>query len=300
MRVRFFLRWRGFTLIELLVVIAIIGILISLLLPAVQKVREAAARTQCANNLKQIALACHSFHDVYHWFPQGGFPATGWPAPNPLPQGTNPARAYGWMWVILPYIEQSEVYAGGSPAAFNYAAPISIYRCPSEPRVDLIMNGFLMTDYVAISGVDYLDGKGVISNMGQFTIGPQKIQSISDGSSQTLLIGERYFSTDGYWGWAFETDGIDEAAGVASTWEWYSTDQNGAPCANPPYLFGGGPNNPANPCSFNYLYSLHTGGSNFAFCDGSVNFLSYRASSILPALATRAGNEVFDESALGQ
>src|SRR6516225_8867924 len=111
MRLRSLLRWRGFTLIELLVVIAIIGILISLLLPAVQKVRDAASRTQCANNMKQIALACHAFHDSYKRFPQTGFPPAG---------TTDPAKLHGWLWSILPFVEQKEIYdLGLSNSAFN-------------------------------------------------------------------------------------------------------------------------------------------------------------------------------------
>src|ERR1041384_1561115 len=94
---------RGFTLIELLVVIAIIAVLIGLLLPAVQKVREAAARTQCTNNLKQLALGIHSFHDVNHNYPQGGGD----------PGGENPAVRtfyFSWTFHIYPYIEQDNLY----------------------------------------------------------------------------------------------------------------------------------------------------------------------------------------------
>jgi prepilin-type N-terminal cleavage/methylation domain-containing protein/prepilin-type processing-associated H-X9-DG protein len=301
MRLRSLLRWRGFTLIELLVVIAIIGILISLLLPAVQKVRDAASRTQCANNMKQIALACHAFHDTYKRFPQTGFTPS------------NPAKHDGWLWSILPFIEQKEIYdLGISNSAFNdpqYSRPVPIYNCPSDTRAAPIMASgvdptygpwsVFLTDYVAVSGKDYLDGLGIISaDANQNTIGGVRIPAVTDGVSQTLLVAERYPSKDGFWGWAYEQDGIDEAAGVALTWNIYTVDQNNNPCPPCPCLFGSGPANTDNPCSFNYIYSQHTGGSNFAFGDGSVRFLTFRATTILPALATRAGNETFDESIL--
>src|SRR6516164_9344989 len=135
----------GFTLIELLVVIAIIGILISLLLPAVQKVREAANRTKCANNLKQIALALHNYHDVNATLPLATIAA---------PYSTNPIEYhYYWSWMahILPYIEQQNLYKEadafahnvtwypygtlGQPANPAQYTPIPTYQCPDDNRV---------------------------------------------------------------------------------------------------------------------------------------------------------------------
>jgi len=128
----------GFTLIELLVVIAIIAILIGLLLPAVQKVREAAARTQCMNNLKQMGIGLHSCHDTNGYFPSGGW---GWNWMGDPGRGSGGSQPGGWIFSILPYVEQGNVYqqGGGGTQAQLFAAntvkaqePIKLFSCPSR------------------------------------------------------------------------------------------------------------------------------------------------------------------------
>src|SRR5581483_10737481 len=163
---------RGFTLIELLVVIAIIAILIGLLIPAVQKVRESAQRTQCYNNLKQMGLAMHNYHDANQCFPPAFTSGTNW----------------GWATLILPYLEQGNVYAALNPTATTFPAmptpstnvPLSVYLCPSDPSegINSYFGGFAKSNYVVSEQVS--DGGSAYTML-----------SITDGTSNTIMIGER-------------------------------------------------------------------------------------------------------------
>jgi prepilin-type N-terminal cleavage/methylation domain-containing protein len=187
----------GFTLIELLVVIAIIAILIGLLLPAVQKVREAAARLKCSNNLKQMGLALHNYHDVYGFFPTAGA-ADGKPlSPGPWP---NSGEGTNWMVHIMPQIEQTSLYnrltwtgdsgwtnvpGSATSSAVNNVTQsagvvLQLFRCPSDPRNPLVPNGsnvpggiqVTRPSYVAIAGaVDRLDTAGLFRESRMTTVG---------------------------------------------------------------------------------------------------------------------------------
>jgi prepilin-type N-terminal cleavage/methylation domain-containing protein/prepilin-type processing-associated H-X9-DG protein len=209
---------RAFTLIELLVVIAIIAILIGLLLPAVQKVREAAARAKCANNLKQIGLAAHNYHDTNGYLP----PA--WLGGNQhLGVAIDPNGWASWAVLILPFVEQDNVYklwninlqaSAQTPAA--YQQQLSVYLCPSRPAPvlstgDFVTPGGGLGDYAACFGVD---GSGSNSNgaiiptaaMNQSTMndasgqpvlkpgwkGQLNMLSITDGTSNTFMFGEKH------------------------------------------------------------------------------------------------------------
>src|SRR5262249_24263495 len=156
--------------------IAIIAILIAMLLPAIQKVREAAARTQCQNNLKQMALACYGFENTNQRFPMG--------APDPR---------HGWMWNILPFVEQQNMYDSGL-----VPQTIPLYYCPSEPRPYAAVNsngkGFAlygMTDYVGISGLVYSAGLGIITIGYPSYYQQVRVMDVTDGTSNTVMIGER-------------------------------------------------------------------------------------------------------------
>jgi prepilin-type N-terminal cleavage/methylation domain-containing protein len=259
---------KGFTLIELLVVIAIIAILIALLVPAVQKVREAAARTQCTNNLKQMGLAIHGMHDAFKMFPSGGTV----PWANPTFVGGNPAgprtQEASWGFQILPFIEQSAIGKSATP----WVSPVAIYNCPSRRGTTLI-GGRYMGDYCATTpgndndlwqgniwavptGAQY---NGVLVRTG--TRGcPSTMASISDGTSNTIMISEkrlditRYMSGD--WhddsGWA---DGWDPDVIRCTAWG-VQPDGNGNVNG---YEIG----------------SAHPAGVMAGFADGSVRMIPY-------------------------
>jgi prepilin-type N-terminal cleavage/methylation domain-containing protein/prepilin-type processing-associated H-X9-DG protein len=306
------LRRRAFTLIELLVVIAIIAILIALLVPAVQKVREAAARTQCINALKQIGLAMHNYQGEFKTFPPAFL--AGLPSPGTVPPSPIDWRYISWLGRILPYVEQGPLYdvtqkrvlvegAGVYPwNNTNYPAlgtKMAVYNCPSDYRgaqatflpSDNLTIGF--TGYLGVSGTTTLNRDGImlVNNM-------TKIAQITDGTSNTLLAGERPPSADlefGWWfaGWGVNGDGMGDITlgvnelGIFQSWG-YNYDP---PCKNKTvYTYKSG--TPDNPCDMFHFWSFHSGGCHFLFADGTVRFISYSIpQNVMNSLATKAGNE---------
>jgi len=268
----------GFTLIELLVVLAIIAILLALLIPAVQKVRTAAARAQCANNLKQIGLALHCHHDGKKTFPRA-VPASG---------GTNPS----WLRSILPYLEQQAVYDQGSA---GYGTPVAVFISPADPNANRVVGGHALTSYLAVSGAGYDYSSGIINV--RTTV---RTSGICDGTSNTLLVGVRPPSPDGYWGsWSRAAlwDTYLNVAGYEQTYAWGGGyGGGGGSCPAGPFHWGEG--NAGHYCDTHHFWSPFPTGGNWLFADGSVRFLGYSASPLLPALATRNGHEVINASKL--
>ncbi|MCC7418866.1 MAG: DUF1559 domain-containing protein [Planctomycetaceae bacterium] len=191
-------RSRGFTLIELLVVIAIIAILVALLLPAVQQAREAARRTQCKNNLKQLGIALHNYHDSHKAMPPG---AIQWFSGNAQNEAT-------WVSMILPYIDQAPLYnranfsscfgctsGPGNPSYEITTVAIPGMTCPSDVEVELALNAYRRGNYAANSGVGPLHSVETPKEAGRvngpFTMNSKtRMSDFLDGTSNTILVSE--------------------------------------------------------------------------------------------------------------
>jgi prepilin-type N-terminal cleavage/methylation domain-containing protein/prepilin-type processing-associated H-X9-DG protein len=291
----------GFTLIELLVVIAIMAILMGLTLAAVQRVREAAARAKCQNNVRQLALALHQYHDANGAFPQGHRPVTVFRPASDFPLS-------GWPLSILPYLEQPALYNQAVAAYRKNWMPfppnahpglstvITAFLCPSDGRIVSAQVSqrtntlAAFTSYLGAAGRDAATTRdGML-----FQRSHTGFADIADGSSNTLLLGERPPSADFQFGWWYAgtgqrvTGSADVVLGVREPNLQPITV--GSPCGpgNYPFMPASGL---GDPCGMFHFWSPHPGGANFAFADGSVRFLRYEADSIMPALSTRAGGE---------
>jgi prepilin-type N-terminal cleavage/methylation domain-containing protein/prepilin-type processing-associated H-X9-DG protein len=319
----------GFTLIELLVVISIIAVLIALLLPAVQAAREAARRTQCTNNLKQIGLALQNYHDAL-----GAFPMS-YVARSPFLDGaTDTAPGWGWGAMILSQLEQEPLLD-----ALNFCLPVesrqnatvvqscpTTYLCPSDPIPDgpFLVTGKLgkalatmgPTSYAACVGNDLTDSTTGLNNDGVgngvlFRNSRIRLADITDGSSQTVVVGERAWTINsGPWA-GVVTNGVIRRGPTNPC------PQTGAlyyPAATLVQAHCNVLNTITDPDGgLDDFSSRHAGGANFVFADGSVHFLksvlgnlgqrpdgstTYSpASLVLQALGTRAGGEVISADA---
>jgi prepilin-type N-terminal cleavage/methylation domain-containing protein/prepilin-type processing-associated H-X9-DG protein len=280
----------AFTLIELLVVLAISGVLLGLLLAAVQRVREAGNRTVCQNNLREIGLALHGYHDNQGVLPPGTRP---YPAPYSF---------LAWSARILPYLEQQPLWQQteadfkqeprfvGPPPHRGLTTVLGVFICPSDGRSHGLLQpegwDVALTDYLGVSGLTSATRDGLFYPDSQV-----RLSDVTDGTSNTLMVGERPPGPDNRFGWWYagvgqEFDGdADMVLGVQG---WKHTFRTPT-CETGPYRFG--PGTPSNPCDIFHFWSRHPGGAHFLFADGSVHFLSYSAQPLLPALASRAGGE---------
>ncbi len=291
---------RGFTLIELLVVIAIISVLIALLLPAVQQAREAARRTQCRNNLKQLGLALHNYHDNFTAFP----PSTTSILDFGVWSGTpSDYHLHSWPTRLLPYIDASTLY---NRINFDVSAlhplnqtsagtQLAAFRCPSYTGAPVSRDSlytrfsanYANRNYVALGGTDigrlWQDPDGVICPRG-----PVRMRDITDGSSNTYVLAETREQNASVW--------ID--GGVAAIAARRYDEANAPSYAGPELPLNYRPYYVANSSGIDAEWgpsSQHTGGVHHLLGDGGVRFLSQNiATTLYIAVVSRAGGEVID------
>lgn len=314
---------QGFTLIELLVVIAIIAILIALLLPAVQQAREAARRTQCRNNLKQLGLALHNYHDVFNTFPPG-YTARGLSASDPVTAETGPG--FAWSFAILPQMEQTnlvnQVNTDGNAQDLNniqavQGTVLSAFLCPSDAAPD----SFEVTDTASNTYVlprsnypGILGYASVTMNAGRasgvfYRNSRTKFRDITDGTSNTICVGERKAKhdfnqpnppVDAFTTWYAAIPQVIRNAGMAGMMSGMTEGPGsmvlghvGQPAMMSMMAMHATPNNTNHIVHFS---SQHTGGVQFLLCDGSVHFLSENISyDVFRNLGERADGEVLGE-----
>ena len=312
---------KAFTLIELLVVIGIIAVLLAMLVPAVMKVREAANRMSCANNLKELGLALHNFYDTNRNFPPGN-------VQGPFPRLAITTRDvhHGWAPFILPYIEQDNLFKLYDFNAYSASGenqpvisqPLKIFQCPSTPEQDRFMEFGVFTngrkgacgDYAPTFGIDRaLVGLSLINQpedqaiSGTFSSGPTVwhttyyrgvlvpnkmtgMNEITDGASNTIMLIEDA-GRPALW---LAGNKVADNQIIGGPWAAY----NNGFVVRGSNADGSSPGPCAINCTNNQeIYSFHPGGANTVYADGSVRFLQKGMDiRVLAKLVTRAGGEV--------
>lgn len=263
-----------------------------LVLAAVQKVRSAAARSACSNNLRQGGIALHLYHDAHHAFPPG----------CSYRDGRDPHPHMGWATRLLPHLEREQLWRATldafARAPFFETVPphvglgtvIPLLTCPSDPRLagptDFGTFRAAHSSYLGVEGHDHQARGGILHLDSRV-----RLADVTDGASATLLVGERppnAVMNYGWWyaGWGQAKNGsADMIRGVAEVNR--STDFGH--CPRGPYRYG--PGRFDDNCDMFHFWSPHPSGAHFLFADGSVKFLGYTAEAVMPALATRSGGE---------
>lgn len=291
----------GFTLVELLVVIAIIGILVALLLPAVQMAREAARRMSCTNNLRQIGLASHNYHDTLGSFPPG-YLAFG--VAHMAPASAENGSGFAWSALLLPYLEQTTlhnaiVFERDCRDPINLplgTTELKMYRCPSDPGPGTFIASDGSADYeLAVSNYVGILGYGSVTMMPGNPMGrgifyrnsAMRLADVIDGSSNTIMVGERTqrhrfnsaaAAVEAHSTWYAAVPGVVRPAGMGGMMSGMTEAQPslvlghvGQPAMGTMMAMHHTPNQTNHIVHFS---SQHPGGINFVACDGSVHFLS--------------------------
>ncbi|HQR41154.1 MAG TPA: DUF1559 domain-containing protein [Gemmatales bacterium] len=288
---------RAFTLVELLAVMGVIFMLIGLLMPAIQKVRAAADRLRCASQLHQLGIALHLYHNDYGVLPSGVTPnRPGVPYPS-----------LGWQARLLPYLEQESAWRQieqayrqdrlpfNNPPHEYFSRPMRLFGCPADERVHEPQYArgryfVALTSYVGVLGSSWDKPDGCL-----YLNSRVKLTDIHDGTSNTIVVGERPPSPDFWYGWWYASVGV---AGTGSPDLLLGGKENNPfgsyipGCPLGPYVFAKGKVD--NMCDTFHFWSLHPSGAHFLLADGSAQFLNYGAAPLIPALCTRSGGEVVE------
>jgi prepilin-type processing-associated H-X9-DG protein len=277
-------------------VLSIIAVLAALIVAAVTSSRRASAKSACGNNLRQLAVGLQSHHATHGQLPPG--------VTRDHKDGSKSLKYITWQARLLPQLGETALWQAAvaaydaepqfwkNPPHSSIAVSLPIFLCPADSRavqaqfVEQHKSTFAFTSFLGVLGVNDRRKDGVL-----YCDSSIAFSQVTDGTSQTLMVGERPPSADLAYGWWYAGHGLlrngdaDSVLGARPRCYGFSADV----CDEGPYHFQAGTFQ--NQCDAFHFWSPHAGGAHFAFCDGSVRFLRYSADAVLPMLATRAGGE---------